>query len=551
MKVYAPDIEELLGGAPGVGPDMAMGAYEAASRTSRELALYTPAIQSADMDMLDGKPDMDGRGRDMLRNDATVQAGANTQKDSIVGSLFALSAKPNMESLRRQDKAFDEKWEEEFQEEVETEYTLYAEASEMSDAGRSMTLTEQVRLAIGTCFYGGDSLWTVEWIRDEPVPYQTALMAVEVDRLSTPYDRIGDTSVVGGIKLNRRGAAEGYFIRKAHPSDMWQPIEAMDYNYVPAMKPWGRRQVIYIKEQVRPDQTRAVASMAAAMGEMRSAKRFRQILLQNAITNASYAASIESELPHELVMAQIGAGSGGGKDPAGPALAYAQKYLDAIAQYGKGAQNLAIDGAKIPHLFPGTKLQLRPMGTPGGVGTEFEAALQRYLAAAMDTTYEEVSRDFSKTNYSSIKAALQMTGRAMRAKKKIIADRYATAHYMLWFEEALNKGRITSLPRNAATTANFYDRMNRYAYTQCEWIGAGLGQIDELKETQAAALRLKMNLTTLEFEHRRFGMDWRRVIRQKEREKKILDAAGLSAEVDSNMLNAASGSPRSPDGEGD
>jgi len=91
---------------------------------------------------------------------------------------------------------------------------------------------------------------------------------------------------------------------------------------------------------------------------------------------------------------------------------------------------------------------------------------------------------------------------------------------------------------------NMYEPLMLDAYTQADWIGAALGQIDELKETQAAALRLKYNLSTLEDEIARTGKDWRKVLIQREKEQKELEARGLLMEVDDNMMNAASGEAR-------
>ncbi|MGH9929509.1 MAG: phage portal protein, partial [Pyrinomonadaceae bacterium] len=89
------------------------------------------------------------------------------------------------------------------------------------------------------------------------------------------------------------------------------------------------------------------------------------------------------------------------------------------------------------------------------------------------------------------------------------------------------------------------------AYSACEWIGASRGQIDELKETQAAVLRIRNNLSTYEDEMARLGKDWRQALRQRKREQDMLKEFGLVLEAD-NMMNAASGEVReSNDGEAD
>ena len=134
------------------------------------------------------------------------------------------------------------------------------------------------------------------------------------------------------------------------------------------------------------------------------------------------------------------------------------------------------------------------------------------------------------------------TYKSMRAVKRLVADRFASHIYMLWLEEAIARGEIKSLPSNAP---NFWEGLNREAYCACEWIGASRGQIDELKETQAAVLRLKYNITTYEDEAGRLGKDFRKVFEQRSREKKMMERLKIEVDPgDDNMMNAASGDAR-------
>jgi len=50
--------------------------------------------------------------------------------------------------------------------------------------------------------------------------------------------------------------------------------------------------------------------------------------------------------------------------------------------------------------FPARRLTPRAR-TPGGVGTDNEVSMLRHIAAGLGLSYEELARDFSKTNYSS------------------------------------------------------------------------------------------------------------------------------------------------------
>ena len=541
-QTFDPDIEEILGPVPSqrnpTSRQLAFGgAYEGADRFDNSLALWAPPIRSADADILPDKRLADSRSRDVLRNDAYVAAGSAIHKDSIVGAIYLLNARPATTVL-----GLDETWEQEFQEEVEAKFMLAAESPQhWLDASRMNTVTELIRLAVGVYVAAGETLASVEWLRDGTRPFRTAIQMVDLDRLSNPPAAIDSRRIRGGVERDRYGAPLGYHIRMAHPTD-WLDPDAYQWKYVPARKPWGRVQMIHLVEQMRPDQTRGISDMVAALSEMQITKKFRKITLQNAVVNASYAASIESDLPPEAAMAAIGGGNIGEG-----IVGYADAFLSAVSAYAGNSRHMHIDGVKIPHLFPGTKLQLRPVGQPGGIGTEFEGSLLRYIAANLGVSYEQLSKDYSKTNYSSARAALNETRKFMLSRKKIVADKFATHIYRLWLEEQMNLGLIETL--KGAKLPNWYDGMNADAYCACDWIGAGIGQIDELKETQAAVLRLKYNLSTHEDELARFGKDWRRVFAQRQREMADMEFRGLTPDPEDKMMNAASGAPREKSGE--
>lgn len=516
--------------------------YEGADLTSRELALWGPALTGADQEVIPEKGTIDSRVRDSMRNDAYVQGGMNVQQHSIVGERFLLNSKPMTKVL-----GLDEVWEEEFQQEVEEKFTLYAESDRfLMDASGRNTLTDMVRLAVGMFTYGGEVLATAEWLRNANRPFSSALQLVEVDRLSNPYGTPDTVNLRSGVAMNNFGAPQGYHIRVAHPSDYINPDQYV-WKYVPRTRGqavgiagWDRLQVIHIIDQTRPSQTRAVGKIVAALKETRMGKRFRDVVLQNAVLNATYAASIESDMPPEVALAAAGAGN---MDPQFMAN-YGAAYLAEIAKFTRNGRNLHIDGVKIPVFYPGSRMKMQPAGSPGGIGSEFEKSLLRYIAAALPgVTYEQLSKDYSQANYSNLRAAITDAERACMVTKARVADRFATAFFRLWLEEALNIGEIKSMPRNAP---NWYEGMNSDAYCACEWIGANMGQIDELKETQAALLRLNNGLSTLEMEHARLGKDWRKVLPQIAREKKVMDELGLVFGKDAasqNTMNAAGGSP--------
>lgn len=518
-------------------------AYEGASRFDREVALWSPSFNSADGDVLPQKGIADARSRDISRNDGIIGGAITHRKDNIVGSQYLLNSKPDYKVL-----GLDEKWAEEFQEEVESKFTLTAESNNnWLDASRHNTLTEMTRLAVGIHMVGGEVLYASEWIKDQKRPCGTAIQFIDLDRLSTPMGMNEGRFLRGGVALDKHGAPVGYHIRKSHPSD-WSTLDQSRWKYIPTYKPWGRLQIGHIFEQLRPDQNRAVSELVSILSELASTKKFRKIVLQNAVVNATYAATIESEMPSEAVYQALGSGNVSEADIAKSVGGYASGYMNSVLAF-TGEKGHRIDGVKIPHLFPGTKLNLRPAANGGPLGTEFETSLLRYIAASLGISYEQLAKDFSKTNYSSARAAMSETWKFMMSMKKIVADRFATSVFTLWLEEMIARNEITSMSRKAPP---FWQGINREAYSSCSWIGASRGQIDELKETQAAVLRIKYNLGSYESELGRLGIDWRKHFAQRERENKVMEARGLSLDMGSdNMMNAASGESRQKEAKGE
>lgn len=288
------DLDAMLAPAtPSIPSEESMvgGAYEAARRNERMTMLWSPSIQSADSDILPVKESLDGKARDVLRNDAYVRGGATIHQDNIVGALYALNAKPSLKVLGA---GFDDTWETEFQEEIEERFTLWAESPDnWVDASRQNTFTEMVRLAVGVHTASGEVLNSVEWTRAQDRPFQTIMQFIDTDRLSNPPMMLGDPRLKGGILKDRWGAPSVYHFRMAHASDWDTNGDNVRWRAVRARKPWGRPQIIHIFEQWRPDQSRGVAEMVSALKEMRMTKNFRDITLQNAVVNATFAAAID------------------------------------------------------------------------------------------------------------------------------------------------------------------------------------------------------------------------------------------------------------------
>lgn len=504
----------------------ASGGLEGADARSRRLASWLPSAGSPDVIINRAKPLADDRGRDLARNDPTTANAVRINQNGVVGTRYRLSATPNWRVL-----GATPEWAEEFQRVVEARFGLVAESPRhWLDARRKLTLTQMIRSAVAGFVVTGECLFVAEWIKDSDRPCRTALQSVSPARLTNPNGVADSATMRRGVELDSRGRPLAYHIQSAHPGDWGVNFDLWTWKRVRSELPWGRPQVLHIFDPMESEQNRGLSDLVAAMESMQMTRKFRGVALENAIVNASYAAAIESELPSEVIVAAMGGGadSSAWTGPIG-------QYLAALDGYIGEANGLRMDGVMIPHLFPGTKLTMKPAGTPGGVGSDFEVSMLRHIAAGLGLSYEELSRDFSRLSYSGGRLSLVSVERQTAARKRLVADGVADFAYGLWLEEELNQmDNVPPLPgRSRAETRDaFYRPLGREAFCSAEWIGASAGQVDELKETQAAMMRIKAGLSTWEAECARLGKDWRDVYTQQQRERAEAERLDLNFTMD-------------------
>jgi lambda family phage portal protein len=520
---------------------MAGGGFEGASQVARAVSTWYPSSSSADQIILDEKELLDARSEDMVRNDGYASGAAGKYKDSIVGSQFKLNAMPDFLHL-----GFSVEWAEEFEKEVESKFTLWAEShNNWVDASGVNNFTDLIRLAIsGPGFASGEIIATAEWIRDGR-PYNTAIQMIDPARLSNPHGRPDTQFMRGGKEKNKWGRTLRYWIQQAHPQDYISNPTLLRWKGVPATKPWGRKQVIYLLEQSRIDQSRGVGQMVQALKSMRTRHKLTDVELQNVVLNAMYAASLESDLPAEVAASIVG---GAGDGDAGTDNA-AFKNLVAQQQAYYGGKNVYLDGVKMPVLPPGTKMKLQRASAAANPQFSFEKSLLREMARSLGMSYEEFSGDFTETNYSSARAAMGETWKMYQGMRSASADRFATEIYALWLEEAISKGHLKSL--SGFTVADFNTGLNKDALIRCSWMGAPKPEIDPKKEREADNIALKNGTMTFEEVCAKRSKDWRDVFRQRAKENNLMVELGLVADFGSNGGGGgqeAEDKPRTKDG---
>jgi lambda family phage portal protein len=513
-------------------PMASLASSHSAAGFGKELNSWNPMRASPDSEILPELETMVARTRDLIRNHGLASGAVQTHLDHVIGTGLRLSAKPNWKAL-----GITQEVAREWAREVEAHYRVWANdnVTFASDAGLRHTQAGRLGQGYRSYLCNGELVSAAEWITNRGFQFNTAIQMVDPDRMENPQGKPNSSELRGGVQLDRFGAATGYWFRERHPNEYMisfgRVSDAYSWKFVPRTTKWGRPLILHLFDQERPGQTRGRSSVVSVLKDMKMMEKFHGVTLQAAIVNAMYAAVIESSLD----TASVGAALGATGDPL-------ENYMKQMTAFNE-AGPIRFDGVKIPHLFPGEKLSLLTPRHPSVAFGVFEEKFSQHMAAGFNMSYEQFSRDWSKSNYSSARAGLLQAWKFFMGRRHFIGAQQATFEYVLWLEEAIDNGTI-KLPAGAPS---FYAM--KAAWCNCEWIGPGKDHIDPLKESKADREEYDLGVTTLERLCAARGLDFETVIEQRAQEKRLIESLGLEmSDIVSPKVGQA-GRPEKPDGE--
>ena len=478
-------------------------AHRAASYRTRELSSWLPLLGSADADLLNELPTLVSRSRDLTRNHGVAAGAMQTLVDNVIGTGLRLSALPDYRALGK-----SKEWADDWARNVESLWRAWAETT-ACDAASALTFSGMTALVFRSSLINGEALALPLWLPERGNLYATTIQLIESDRLSNPGGKSYAKNLRSGIEIDTFGAAQAYWIRKGHPGDAYIGFnEAEDWERVPAFTGFGRQRVIHVHDKERTGQSRGKPLLSSIMPMFKMLDHYERSELQAAVVNAMIAAFIETPLDGEAIGEMFG-GS-------------VENYLAARNEW-----DIKLQGGSIIPVFPGDKVSPFTPSRPNSAYGQFIENILRHIGAGLNIPFELLMKDFSKTNYSSARAALLEAWRYFNAKRQWMATSWAKPIYDLWLEEAVNKGLVDA--------PDFYE--SRFAWTRCKWIGPGRGWVDPVKEAKAAQLRMQIGLSTLEDECASQGLDWEETLEQLAREKAKIIELGLTINDVNSILN--------------
>lgn len=447
---------------------------------------------SADADLLGDLPTLRQRSRDLNRNDAHASAITGTVVVNVIGTGLRPQSRPDVEELGvspEQGHAFAKK--------AERAWKIWCRKA---DSQNRMDFYELQSLVQRQILENGEVFILPLMLAQSPGRrYRLALEIIEADRCETPIGRRGDPSIRDGIELGERGEPIAYHIRKKHPGDVLLGqagvVGQQEWVRYPAFNVAGRPNVLHLYHVKRPGQTRGEPFFAPVLSAFKDLGDFMEAEIVAARVAACFSAFVKKTDPYGSAQANTNT------DPNGNRLE-------------------GIEPGMFHYLAPGEDITFGDPKRPSGAFEPFVLAVLRSIGSALGLPLELVLKDFSRTNYSSARAAMLEARRFFRGDQAWLANRLCQPCWEWLIEEAWLKQELPAVDL-------FWDQ--REDWMRVSWIASGWGWVDPVKEVESSRIAIEAGLSTLADECAAQGRDWEDNLAQQQREQQARRDLGLTA----------------------
>ena len=511
---------------PDTARPQAKGYSEAgASLTKRSLKAFTPRSGSPREDIDWNNYTLRQRGRMLYMSSPVATSAINTNRTKVVGVGLTLKSTVDRDILGLSPEAA-KTW----QRRTEAEFRLWSDRKFNCDATGMNNFAGLQQLALIAWLQSGDVFPLFQRVKETPVnPYSLRVHLIEADRVRTPAAYGGGTAVghitdgknpdngnriFDGVEVDANGMVVAYYVHNTYPWETttvpteWKRVEA----YGPRT---GLPNILHVMGSERPDQYRGVTYLAPVIEQLLQLRRYTESALMAALIQSFFTAWIITKTDQsEIPLGEVGAGDIAGVPSANPV---DNNLTTSPSEYEMGAGTVA---PNIP--------------TVG-----FDAFVKTFCqltGAALGEPYEVLMKEFN-ASYSASRAALLEAWEEFKMRRSWFVADFCQPTYEVWLAEAVARGRIQA-------PGFFADPMIRAAWCGARWIGPVQGQLDPLKEANAAVILTEHGFKTHEQVTLEMGGgDWESNIEQLAIENQRLAEAGggrITVPID----------PKAGDGEG-
>lgn len=435
--------------------------YEAAAPW-RNSANWFPADGRAEGINRHGRRFLRAKARYLERNSEIVNSILNAYQRNTVGKGFNLQVKTDNADWNSL---------------VEKVWREWCKPGNCDVTGQ-YSLTEILAMIVRRKIVDGGSVLVKTLDSKAKIPFQLQLR--EVDDIDA-FGQIknGDNPIVDGIEVNAYGRPIAFYLRKYDLVTLAQ----IKSERIPADR------VYFLFDKERPSQVREVTRLARTIEKVNDLDEFMAASLFKEKIGAAVAVYITNSNTAAGTIGR-GAAAGSGKVPGGK--------QDA----------LRIDMGGIKYLNPGEDVKtLVPSGQASELET-FNQSLLQQIAAGQGLSYEQVTRDVSRVNYSSARQNLLEDWKVFAAEQKFLIDHFLDSVLQEVIMSAILKGYIPA----REVPAGFWDDPDEFL--KHEFIGPTMPWIDPYKEALANQIMLDSYQMTLQEYCAKTGRDYEDVMKQ-------------------------------------
>lgn len=468
------------------------------SYAKKSLIGWLSGGSDADADIVDNLETLRNRSRDLYMGSPLATGALKTVRTNVVGSGLALNAQVDAKFL-----GLTEEQAKEWEENTEREWRLWSE-SVNCDAERWQTFFQLQSLVLLSALMSGDVFVTMPIIPRKGCAYDLRIGLIEADRVCDPLNASTTANILGGIEVGTYGETVAYWVAKHHPGAIPRIGQDLQQEWKRVLAfgtTTGRRNVLHIMADVeRPAQRRGVPMLAPVIEALKQLSRYSEAELMAAVVSGMFTVFVKSNTPDSPLATAFN-----------PAM-----------QVDKAPNAYEMGNGSIVALDEGEEVQIADPSRPNPNFDPFVIAICRQIGAALEIPYELLVKNFT-ASYSASRASLLEAWKMFRMRREWLVGNFCQPIYEEWLTEAVLKGRVQA-------PGFFDDPAIRAAWCGAEWFGDAQGQLDPLKEANAAKVRVDEGFSTREREAAELtGMKYDQVHAVRKREEAMRREDGLSA----------------------
>lgn len=452
-----------------------------AGKSSRRTAGWTTAGASANTEVMGSLATARNRARELVRNNPYALRAINMLAAKSVGT--GIQARPDKGALN-----------------------AWKEFVETCDFEGDLDLYGLQSLIARASFESGEAI--IRRVRERSGRVPMKLQVLESDYLDS--SKYGSTAsgnyIIAGVEVDPAGRKVAYWLYDSHPGEMQFALRGIESRRVEASE------VILFGEKQRPGQLRYMPRLAASMMRLRDHDDYRDALLVKKKIEACFAAFVI------------------GGNPNIP-LGDAANETVTLADGTSGSQRQETLAPGMIEYLPGGQ-DVKFASPTSGSDDGFSVEELHAIAAGCGVTYEQLTGDISRVNYSSIRSGMGDFRDLVEAWRWTYFMPIVMRRVWGWFlDSAWTAGSIRS-PR--------YDVI---------WTAPRWPYVNPIDDIKASKEEVRAGFQSMSEKIRELGYDPDEVLDEIEKERAALKAKGIVVDVDPASDNASkSAAPTDPAG---